>query len=50
MYCENITFAYNCEVKDYMKVDKAVSEDIFDYLFDVGVEKLLSEKQKNISP
>ena len=29
-----------------MKVEGAVSEDIFDYLFDVGAEKFLSEKEK----
>ena len=29
-----------------MKVEGALSEDIFDYLFDVGAEKLLSEKEK----
>jgi len=29
-----------------MKVEWAVSEDIFDYLFDVGVGKFLSEKGK----
>jgi len=29
-----------------MKVERAVSQDIFDYLFDIGVEKLLSEKEK----
>ena len=31
-----------------MKVDGVASEDIFDCLFDVGAEKCLSEKEKNI--
>jgi len=46
MHCENTTFAYDNEFKDYMKVDRAVSEDIFDYLFNVGAGKFLSEKRK----
>ena len=46
MHCENTTFAYDYEFKEYMKVEGAISEDIFDYLFDVGAEKLLSEKGK----
>jgi len=50
MHCGNTTFAYNNEFKDYMKVDRVVSEDIFDYLFDVGVGKFLSETRKKISP
>jgi len=29
-----------------MKVDRAMSEDIFDYLFGMGAEKFLSEKGK----
>ena len=29
-----------------MKFEGAVSEDIFNYLFDVGVGKFLSEKEK----
>jgi len=32
MHCENTTFAYSNEFEDYMKVDGAKSEDIFDYL------------------
>ena len=42
----NTTFSYNNELKDYMKVEGAVSEDIFNYLFDVRVEKFLLEKGK----
>jgi len=29
-----------------MKVDGATSEDVFDYLFDLGAEKFLSENRK----
>ena len=46
MYYENTTFAYSNEFKDYIKVDRAESEDIFYYLFDVGGEKFLSKKEK----
>ena len=46
MYYGSTTFAYDNEFKDYMKVEGAVSEDIFDYLLDVGAEKLLSVKEK----
>ena len=27
-----------------MKVDRATSKDVFDYLFDIGAEEFLSEK------
>jgi len=50
MHCGNTTFTYDNKFKDYIKVEGAMSEDIFDYLFDVGVEKFLSEKRKKISP
>jgi len=46
MHCGNTTFAYDSKFKEYMKVEGVVSEDIFDYFFDVGVEKFLSEKEK----
>ena len=46
MHCENTTFAYSNEFKDYMQMDGAESEDIFDYLFDVGAGNLLSENGK----
>ena len=49
MHYENSTFPYDNEFKDYMKVEGAVSEDILDYLFDVGAGKFLSENGKNIS-
>ena len=41
MHCRNTTFAYDNEFKDYMRVEGAVLEDIFNYLFDVGVGKFL---------
>ena len=46
IHCGNTTFAYDNEFKDYMKVEEAVSEDIFDYLFDMGAEIFLLEKGK----
>ena len=46
MHWGNTTFIYHDEFSKYMKVDGATSEDIFDYLFDLGAEKFLSEKGK----
>ena len=46
LHCENTTFVYSNEFNDYTKVDGAESEDIFDYLFDIGVEKFSLEKEK----
>jgi len=46
MHYGNTTFAYSNEFKDYMRVKGAVSEDIFDYLFDFEAGKFLSEKEK----
>ena len=46
MHCGKTTFAYDNEFKDHMKVEVVVSEDIFDYLFEVRAEKFLSEKRK----
>jgi len=46
MHCGNTTFACDNEIKDYMKVEGAESEDIFNYLFDVGARTFLSEKGK----
>ena len=46
MYCGNTTFACDYEFKVYMKVEGAVLEDIFDYLFDTEVGKFLSKKGK----
>jgi len=34
------------EFSKYIKVEGATSEDVFDYLFDLGVGKFLSEKEK----
>jgi len=39
MYCRNTTFAYRNEFNKYVKMEGAILEDIFDYLFDVGNEK-----------
>jgi len=47
MHCENTTFTYDNEFEGYMKVKEVVSEDIFDYLFDVGAGEFLSTKGKN---
>jgi len=46
MHCGNTTFAYDNEFKEYTKVEGVFSEDIFDYLFDVGAGKFLSRKKK----
>ena len=46
MHCENTTFVYDNEFKEHMKVEGAVLEDIFNYLFDVRAEKFLSAKGK----
>jgi len=46
IHCRNTTFIYHDEFSKYMKVDGATSEDVFDYLFDLGVEKFLLEKGK----
>jgi len=46
MHYENTTFAYSNEFNDYMKVNGAESEDIFNYLFDIEVGKFLSDEGK----
>jgi len=46
IYCGNTTFIYHDEFSKYMKLDGATSEDVFDYLFDLGVGKFLLEKRK----
>jgi len=46
MHCGNTTFSYDNEFNDYMRVEGVVPENIFDYLFDVGSEKFLSEQGK----
>ena len=49
MHCRNTTFAYHNEFSKYIKVEEVASKDVFNYLFDVGAGKSLSEKRKNIS-
>jgi len=44
IYCGNTTFTYANDFKEYMKVEGAISENIFDYLFDIRAGKFLSEK------
>jgi len=46
MHGRNTTFANDNECKEYMKVEEVFSEDIFDYLFDVGARKFSIEKGK----
>jgi len=46
MHCGNTTFIYHDEFSKYIKVEGATSEDVFDYLFDLGARKFLSEKGK----
>ena len=46
MHCINTIFFYHSEFSKYMKVEGVTLQDVFDYLFDVGVGKLLLEKEK----
>ena len=46
MRCGNTTFIYHNDFSKYMKVEGATSEDVFDYLFDLGAGKFLSKKDK----
>ena len=46
MHCGNTIFVYHDEFSKYMKVDGATLEDVFDYAFDLGAGKFLSEKGK----
>ena len=46
MHCGNTTFFYHSEFSEYMKVEGVASKDVFDYLFNVGARKFLSEKEK----
>ena len=46
MHCRNTIFTYHNEFSEHIKVEGATSEDVFYYLFDVGMEKFLSEKGK----
>ena len=46
MYCRNSTFIYYDELNNHMKVEWATLEYVFDYFFDVRVEKFYSEKER----
>ena len=46
MHYGNTTFIDHNQFNEYMKAEGAKSEDVFDYLFDVGVGKFLLEKGK----
>jgi len=46
MHCANTTFAYHNEFSEYITVEGETLEDTFDYLFDVGIGKILSERGK----
>ena len=46
MHCKNTIFIYHSDFSKYMKVEGAISEEIFDYLFKVGAESYLLEKEK----
>ena len=41
IHCKNAIFIYHDDLSKYMKVEWAISEDIFDCLFDVEIEKFL---------
>ena len=46
IHCGNTTFVYHDDLSKHMKVEIATSKGVFDYLFDIGAEKFLSEKGK----
>jgi len=46
MHCDNAIFVYHNDFNKYMKVEGAISENVFDYLFDLRAEKFLLEKEK----
>ena len=46
MHCRNTTFAYHNEFNEYATIERATSEDVFDYLFDIGAEKFLLKNRK----
>ena len=48
MHNEKTTFIYHEEFNKYMKVDEAMSEDVFDYLFDIRARKFFIKKRKEI--
>lgn len=50
MHCENTTLVYPSDFfSKYMNVEGGASKDIFNYLFNIGVRKILLEKGKEIS-
>ena len=48
MHCGNTTFIHHEEFNKYMKVKGTMSEDIFDYLFDLGTENFYPKKERDI--
>jgi len=46
MHCRYTTFIYHNDSSKHINVEQVTSEDAFDYLFDLGVGKLLLEKEK----
>ena len=46
IHCGNTAFIYRDDLSKYIKVEGATLEDVFDYLFDIGVGKFLLEKGK----
>ena len=48
MHYGNTTFIYQKEFNKYMKIEGATFEEIFDYLFDSGAEKIYQKKKRHI--
>ena len=48
MHCKNTTFICHDKFNKYMKVEKATSEDIFDYFLDIEVKKFYQKKKRDI--
>ena len=46
MHCGNTSFIYHDKFSEYMKVDGAMSKDVFNYLFNLGAGKFFSNKGK----
>jgi len=46
MHCGNSTFVYHNDFNKCLIVERATSEEFFDYFFDFEAEKFLSEKGK----
>ena len=49
IHCGNIIFVYHDEFNKYINVEGAHSKEVFDYLFDIGVENFRITKGKEIS-